>query len=356
MLLPLSVMAMTPVSDTTLSDVTGQAGVNINADLMMDININTIAWGDSDGITATQTPGWTASTSGGYIGVTGFNIDNLRIKARENDTFGSSTYYNTTTYGTYGTIGRYSTAFLKPITIDVATGGGPGTHGAGVTFVRFGLGSLQISMNAMSLTVRLGTDPAAAGFASFNQILGTAHLGAMAVYINPQSYVDIYTAAGAGQGVNLNFNIIVDEFQLDYVSWEDGDGISNNGLRPTGASIGGILPWMVDDEAGFVGLANLTVGGPITIMGTVRIDVNSSSTGVYAYANTNHGYPVPVSVVHIGFQDNFTIDVGRITADVALGSQADLFTPTPTQVLGNIFIGGLNVAIDNGSWVDIWAH
>ena len=35
LLLPLSVWAMTPVNDSDLSNVTGQAGVNINADLTM---------------------------------------------------------------------------------------------------------------------------------------------------------------------------------------------------------------------------------------------------------------------------------------------------------------------------------
>ena len=42
-LLPLSVWAMTPVSDYDLSNVTGQAGVSINPNLKMDIEIGTIA-------------------------------------------------------------------------------------------------------------------------------------------------------------------------------------------------------------------------------------------------------------------------------------------------------------------------
>jgi len=110
MLLPLSVMAMTPVSDSTLSDVTGQAGVNINADLTMNIGIGTMAWGDADGIggfnSGTDTSPWATVAAGGYVGMTNFNINGLRIKARETDT------YN----------GWHSSAYLKPITIDVATG------------------------------------------------------------------------------------------------------------------------------------------------------------------------------------------------------------------------------------------
>src|SRR5512136_610048 len=81
LLLPISVWAMTPVTDSDLSNVTGQAGVNINADLTMNISIGTMAWGDSDGITSVYNP-WTSVASGGYVGMTGFNINNLRIRAR----------------------------------------------------------------------------------------------------------------------------------------------------------------------------------------------------------------------------------------------------------------------------------
>ncbi|MCE5283393.1 MAG: hypothetical protein LLG93_14980, partial [Deltaproteobacteria bacterium] len=96
MLLPLSVMAMTPVSDSTLSDVTGQAGVNINADLQMNIIMNTVAWGDSSGVDgywsgASFTGGaWATTAAGGYVGLNSLNITNLRIKARETaDGYGS---------------------------------------------------------------------------------------------------------------------------------------------------------------------------------------------------------------------------------------------------------------------------
>ena len=71
LLLPLSVWAMTPVTDNDLSNVTGQAGVNINANVSMNVYIGTMAWGDSDGITSIYNP-WTvpAGSSGGYIGIT----------------------------------------------------------------------------------------------------------------------------------------------------------------------------------------------------------------------------------------------------------------------------------------------
>ena len=320
MLLPLSVMAMTPVTDSDLADVTGQAGVNINADLQMDIAIGTMAWGDSDGVgaLAVAIPSWGDSDAGGYVGVTGFNITNLRIKARETD-------------DGFGLV-PYTTANLKPITIDVCSDSS-GVKYDGRTFVRFGLGSLEITMDAMAFNVALGATPTA-----MTEVMGSVNLGAMAIYINPISYVDIYSHAG--QGVNLTFNVMVDEFALNYISWGDADGLVGGNVA--------IVPWMVDAGPGYVGLQNLHVG-VISITGTVAIDVTSTAAGVYAA----HG---PVTVVHIAFSDSFNFTVyGPITANVNLCDNADLATGN-VGTLGDIYISGLSVSIYDGSWVDIWAH
>ncbi len=49
---PLTLFAMTPLSDEDLSGVSGQTGVSIWVDVTMNIHIDTIAWGDSDGLGA----------------------------------------------------------------------------------------------------------------------------------------------------------------------------------------------------------------------------------------------------------------------------------------------------------------
>ena len=337
MLLPLSVMAMTPVSDQTLSDVTGQAGVNINADLMMDIKIGTLAWGDSDGILNGGHPLWGTTDGGGYVGVTGFDIDGLRIKARETDTFD----------------GYAAPAQLKPITIDVATD--PNIYD-GATFVRFGLGSLQITMGALDFDVRLGTD--AATLAASGNLLGVVSIGAMGIYIDPKSYVDIFSDGTCG--VNIAMNIEIDQFNIDYVSWGDTDGIANAGINA--------MPWMAAASAGYVGLANLQIGGPITVAGQLAIDVNTAYAGIYSHGivGTDAG-AAPVSVVHIQFgsdvysnptlgaADLFSVLVGPITAEVKLDRVADLDSIN-AGVLGDIYISGFGLDIYGGSWVDIWAH
>jgi hypothetical protein len=93
-----STWAMIPLTDSDLSDVSGQAGVSIMPNITMNIYIGVIAWGDSDGLGANNI--WGEKTTGGYFGVTNFAINNLYIRPRK-DAYG----YNV----------------LTPITIDGTT-------------------------------------------------------------------------------------------------------------------------------------------------------------------------------------------------------------------------------------------
>ncbi len=324
LLLPLSVWAMTPVTDSDLSNVTGQSGVSINADLTMNIGIGTLAWGDADGVNAY----WpTAGINGrGYVGVRWFDITNLRIKARETDHYGVG----------YGTVysGSYGTAYLKPITIDVGS-----SNAAGRTFVRFGLGALQITMNQIAIGVAMGPTY------TINQLLGTVVIGAMGIYFNPDSYVDIYSHGGSG--VSMDLNIIIDQFNLSYIAWGDVDGL------PGGNTGTGGVVWMAggtNSTRGYIGLQNLSIGGPISITGTVAIDVANQLAGVY-----NHGAP-SLTICHISFPNLFNVNVaGPITANVRLSDLHTLAGPN-AGTLGDIFISGFNLDIGSGSWIDIWAH
>lgn len=331
MLLPLSVMAMTPVTDSTLSDVTGQAGVSINADLMMNIQIGTMSWGDEDGLVQSHVAeNWWpagASTEGGYVGITNFNLLNLRIKARDDAGESFNGYWYTD---------------LKPITIDVATDTAATPLYGGATFVRFGLGALMVTMDDLSMGVMLD-DYTCAGDITGGMMMGTVNVGGLALYFNPDSYVDIY--AHAGCGVNFTMDIIIDEFALEYVSWGDTDGLQQNP-----SNLGAAAPWFTYGGQGYVGLANISMG-VIEIAGTVAIDVVTSSAGLYAHGT----FYKSNSIVHIAF-NGFSIDVdGPITADVCLANNGQL-TGVQVGTLGDIYISGMSVDILNGSWVDIWAH
>jgi hypothetical protein len=126
-LLPFSTWAMTPLTDSELSDVSGQAGVSIMPNINMDIYIGVIAWGDTDGLGASNI--WGEKTTGGYAGVTNFNITNLYIGPR-------------TDY--YGYNGSY------PITIDGAT---IISHTVDDSYIRMDLSTLQNPL--MTLNTRL---------------------------------------------------------------------------------------------------------------------------------------------------------------------------------------------------------
>jgi len=402
MLLPLSVMAMTPVTDSDLADVTGQAGVNINANLTMDISIGTMAWGDSDGITGVYN-NWETIANGGYVGVTGFDLDDLKIRARVEHT---------------DSWNSYSTLMLKPITIDVATGtkcdagGYDPVTGAAIagdaTFVRMGLGALQIGINAMDFNVALGERAGLAtsddlGAAGLNQVMGVVSLGAMEVYINPWSYVDIY--AHYGCGVSMDMNVILDRISLGYASWGDTDGLLTGGTTAKADPVTGpddLQVWMAPASyaagavsAGYIGLRDFNLGDlttpAIVIDGTVAIDVTTSAVGTYAtlpgltefllttygvnsadeaavvqmiaddlalgyltgswieyylihqadrYAEAfANGIVKPVSIVHISFPELFTMDMAKITANVSLANNAALVNDVP-YVPGSSAISG----------------
>ncbi|MBN2298843.1 MAG: hypothetical protein JXM72_09620 [Deltaproteobacteria bacterium] len=93
--LPVSVYAMKPMADQELSHVTAMAGVSFFVDITMNISIDTIAWGDSDGLAPGPYNPWSINTSGGYVGVTNFRVTNLSVRPRTDgyNIISSSTYW-----------------------------------------------------------------------------------------------------------------------------------------------------------------------------------------------------------------------------------------------------------------------
>jgi len=68
LLLSVSGWAMTPISDSELSDVTGQSGVTIIIDVTMNIQFATIAWGDPDGCEINFNSQGGLDTEGSHLG------------------------------------------------------------------------------------------------------------------------------------------------------------------------------------------------------------------------------------------------------------------------------------------------
>lgn len=81
MIIPCSAFGLEMLNDSTMDGITGQAGVNIAMDdIQMFINIEKLAWIDSDGFASWEGKG-TCGGAGGAIVLNNFQIDVLNINA-----------------------------------------------------------------------------------------------------------------------------------------------------------------------------------------------------------------------------------------------------------------------------------
>ena len=386
LMLPLSAMAMSAISDSDLSTMTGQSGVSINMNVDMNLSVATLAWGDSDGVTANNgvnNIGGVAANAG-WVGLTALNATGIQVQLRTdlinagtilnnatsayllaggtaynpaNPALAATGGYNLTQLGTEaaggnakalavfmdilpdGTINSIGSgdltmaAAIKPLTIDVATDtAGTITGVAGLTFVRIGLGSLEISMASMTANVKLShtsdlsnTNPAGPLNLQYNGLtpdgnaldntMGQIYLGGLDVFINAGSYVDISAKGIATQGVLLGLNVIIDKLNIATLAWGDSDGIG------TGTT------------AGWVGLTGLAITN-LTVKGAVTIDVASAA----GYLGADNG-----NVTYVAFGlTNLAVGIGGLNAKVAMGGT----TGTINQVLGSIYLSNLTATIN----------
>jgi len=85
LMLPFTSFSMTAMEEGDLSSVTGQAGVSINLDAVIDLNAEVVAWGDNDGFdgfSATQDVNNTGLA--GWVGLADLAVNNLRVRADMN--------------------------------------------------------------------------------------------------------------------------------------------------------------------------------------------------------------------------------------------------------------------------------
>ena len=393
-MVPLSAHAKTAITDSDMNKVTGQAGVSIDLDVRMDVTADTVAWGQSDG------------TNTNWIGMKGFAIDNLTVKLRP-DLLGAVVTDTLTLAGAVqagapaATLAALQAKIdadklaVKPLTIDVATvpaGSTDGNKAAGTSYVRIGLGSLEIAASSIDFTVALGhsAGTAAPTAANLSQELGSVHLGGLQMEMNGASTVDIYStnpsaAAGKGSGVVFDLAVTIDSLKAASLSWGNTAG-SFNGPSTSAMSAPAAT------SAGYVGLANLnianmTITGPVSIqVGTVATDTTAAAgtlAAAYAanpasaataqalsayyyslYSSIGSGKPMSASFVHIGLgtgdslsgsaltgTGGFVFGMGSMTADVKVASNADL---SGGGSYGSIGINNMKVGV-NG-WVNIGTH
>ena len=327
--LPMSVMAMTTISDNELSTVTGQAGVSINVDVTANLTIGTVAWGDSDG--------FTGYTNAGFVGIGGLNLS-VHASGRHD--------------GAFATTGATAVGYMgnDPITIDV------GTNAGGQSLVRIGLPTFHISVDTLQTDIFVSGVTAGAPTSTTAQQLGNIfmsgieiRLGQSATPADAASYNAGYVtigAAGAGNtGVNIGFNVAIDSVVIGTLSYGNTTSILSNDF---GAAA----------TAGYIGVTGLNLDD-VNIYGGVAIGVGTLNTAALNAAAANQGVITQVNIVVV---NGTTVAIpGAITGTVVLAQDQTLTTGAGT--LGNFYIGGVTAQIvDNvgslsdHSLIQIWAH
>lgn len=240
---------------------------------------------------------------------------------------------------------------FAPLTIDVATGTAAAPfYGEGITFVRIGLGSLQVAMDSMDANVELGPDAGYAGDGSglatgvpnLKYQLGSLYLGDLYLRIGGNSTVDIFNARGAGkQGVSIVTNVILKEFSVGVLSWGDADGVdwafstdteSVYGLHTVDSNL--VTTDAADpvaDAAGFVGLKDLNIDW-LQISGRIDIDVATDTDPVLL---------TPWTFVQIGLTD-LQVNMSGLTTTAALGAAKDNLN----QELGELYISSAVITVN----------
>jgi len=333
MLFPVSAMAMTPMTDGDLADVTGQAGVSINLHVNIDATIDVAAWGDTDGY------GLVAGDEG-WVGVTSLTITGLEIMPRQDWVqTGIGQYTN----GITGANNKWQD--LQFLTIDV------GDY-SGTTGVRIGLGTLEILMDEMAFDIALADS--AANMDGNQEILGSVYVDDLDILLDKDNAVWIYPDPGEN-GVNIDFDMQLG-MTAEALSFGDKDGLAADPAHGFGYL----------DDAGYVGLASLVASG-ITLDGKVRIDVATVDTAAATAINFSGTVPIDylgviyrykiITQPEVGASfvaitlDSFQMGIADLTADVVLGPVGNLATGT---ALGSLYVN--DVALNMSGFVHIFAH
>lgn len=336
MLVPFTAFGLESLSDDVMDNTTGQAGVSIAADINIDMTMDTLAWGDADGVDSDAS---SANDGQGWIGLKNFNMDNLRM--RLNPTLSTS---------------AAGIAQIKLFTVDVATGTRP--SGDAYTFVRLGLGSQRITMDSLTAQVQLGADNALGSELGDFAILG------MTMDINGTSTVDISSHDGAG--VTIDLNVTIDQIHINAMSWGDADGAGtgvimyNSGVGGGTVGADGVLSNGDTTERGYVGIRDFQLNN-MTITGQVLIDVVTLGTGLTPTAGLLYVYQVMQSMHYDGGTtgvlirlNDLHIGIQNISGTCTLAATTALNPAVSGQDLGQFYMS--NVQVNVNGWAVIFAH
>ncbi len=326
--LPMSVLAMTDITDDELSTVTGQAGVSINVDVTANLTIGTVAWGDSDG--------FAGYTNAGFVGIEGLNLT-VHASGRHD--------------GAFATTGATAVGYMAndPITIDV------GTNDGGQSIVRIGLPTFHITVSTLQTDIFVSGVTAGAPTSTTAQQLGNIYMSGIEIRLGQSAtpadaasfdagYVTIGAAGAGNTGVNIGFVVNIDSVAIGTMSY------------------GNTTSLLADDfgaaaTAGYIGVTGLNLDD-VNIYGGVAIGVGTLNTAALNPA-ANQG---TITQVNIVIANGTTVAIpGAITGTVVLARNRAL--TVNAGELGNFYIGGVTAQIvDNvgslsdHSLIQIWAH
>jgi len=330
--LPMSVMAMTSITEDELSTVTGQAGVSINVDVTANLTIGTVAWGDADG--------FTGYSNAGFVGIEGLNLT-VHASGRHD--------------GAFSTGGATAVGYMAndPITIDVGTAD---VADGGATLVRIGLPTFHITVSTLQTDIFVSGVTAGAPTSTVAQQLGAIYMSGIEIRLGQSAtpadagsfnagYVTIGAAGAGNTGVNIGFNVAIDSVAIGTLSYGNTTSLlaGDFGAAATG---------------GYIGITGLNLDD-VNIYGGVAIGVGTLDTAALNAAAANQGVITQVNIV---VANGTTVAIpGAITGTVVLAQNQELTTGAGT--LGNFYIGGVTAQIvDNvgslstHSLIQIWAH
>lgn len=294
-LAPFGLSAREGISDELMRDFTGQAGVSIGFDLTLNIDIENLLWGDSDGL----------GGAGGWVGAVGLDIDgdnvisrwekglhidNLRLRLPEDMAGNTPTYADGTPNPNYNPDYQRTLWDLELLTIDVAE---DDTLYDGQAFVRIGLGTVDITMEHMGMNAGVAPDLYAddgtgmmvrAGSPDMKKarLFGVINLYNLQVLTGPGSRVDIFPHGRSG--VTLDMVVIIDSITMAALSWGDLDGAGAVPIKGFTIDTGDYT------EAGYVGFANVAAWN-IVLQGQLLIDVATMDKRDIRWAPLSDGIP-----------------------------------------------------------------
>jgi len=249
-------------SYVTLYKKEDHMGLGVNVDAAIErIALDTLSWGDADGIGD--------GTKAGYVGLKDTLIKGVTASG--------------------------------PVSLDVETvrtGETSGTYAIGTKYIHIGLDNLDVGVDSIDTTAVIGDKK---NFSGDTGVLGTLYLKEL--NLNVTGHLDLYNDI-EGDIATLRFDLAIPSLTLDTLAWGDPDGVEE-------------APYL-----GGVGLKNLAVRN-LDIIGGATID--TATAEAIGEAGGNEGILLlPPGTVFVGIGlSNLDIRMESLDTDVALGNAKD---------------------------------